>query len=347
MLLQQQHKGKPSRLKRVVLIGDHNQLPPVIKNTAFQKYSKMDQSLFTRFVRLGVPYIELNAQGRARPQIATLYNWRYRALGDMGHVSQRPAFCAGNAGFAHEFQLVDVPDATESEPTAYFYQNLAEAEYIIAVYMYMRLLGYPAERISILSTYNGQVALLQDVARYRCSSHPSLGMPFKISTVDKYQGQQNDFVLLSLVKTKTVGHVRDVRRLVVALSRARLGLYVFGKKELFSSCIELGPSFAVLNSKPSRLQLVLNEKYPTSRKAETAVEGAFEVHNVQHMQAIVMQQLGISTQAQEAAKSRILAAHDNYTKPDPTAGAIPDGADAGKGDGDTSMEGQDSEAPAA
>jgi len=55
----------------------------VIKNTAFQKYSKMDQSLFTRFVRLGVPYIELNAQGRARPQIATLYNWRYRALGDM------------------------------------------------------------------------------------------------------------------------------------------------------------------------------------------------------------------------------------------------------------------------
>jgi intron-binding protein aquarius len=54
MLLQQQHKDKPSRLKRVVLIGDHNQLPPVIKNTAFQKYSKMDQSLFTRFVRLGM-----------------------------------------------------------------------------------------------------------------------------------------------------------------------------------------------------------------------------------------------------------------------------------------------------
>ncbi len=43
----------------------------------------MDQSLFTRFVRLGVPYIELNAQGRARPQIASLYNWRYRALGNM------------------------------------------------------------------------------------------------------------------------------------------------------------------------------------------------------------------------------------------------------------------------
>ena len=44
------------------------QLPPVIKNMAFQKFSNMEQSLFTRFVRLGVPYVELDAQGRARPR---------------------------------------------------------------------------------------------------------------------------------------------------------------------------------------------------------------------------------------------------------------------------------------
>jgi superfamily I DNA and/or RNA helicase len=42
----------------------------------------------------------------------------------------------------------------------------------------------------------------------------------QITTVDKYQGQQNDFVLLSLVRTRIVGHLRDVRRLVVALSRS-------------------------------------------------------------------------------------------------------------------------------
>jgi len=41
--------------------------------------------------------------------------------------------------------------------------------------MYMRLLGYPAEKISILSTYNGQVALLNDVAKYRCSGACVLG----------------------------------------------------------------------------------------------------------------------------------------------------------------------------
>ena len=42
------------------------QLPPVIKNMAFQKFSNMEQSLFTRFVRLCVPTVELDAQGRAR-----------------------------------------------------------------------------------------------------------------------------------------------------------------------------------------------------------------------------------------------------------------------------------------
>jgi len=54
---------------------------------AFQKYCNMDQSLFTRFVRLGTPYIELNAQGRARPELADLYSWRYRALGRGLHSS--------------------------------------------------------------------------------------------------------------------------------------------------------------------------------------------------------------------------------------------------------------------
>lgn len=65
----------------------------------------------------------------------------------------------------------------------------------------------------------------------------------QIATVDKYQGQQNDYILLSLVRTRVVGHLRDVRRLVVAMSRARLGLYVFGRQDLFGNCYELQPTF--------------------------------------------------------------------------------------------------------
>ena len=77
-------------------------------------------------------------------------------------------------------------------------QNLAEAEYLVAVYMYMRLLGYPAERITVLSTYNGQKQLLRDVATHRCGLNPIFGMPSRITTVDKFQGSQNDYILLSL-----------------------------------------------------------------------------------------------------------------------------------------------------
>ena len=71
MALQKAESGI-SRLKRVILISDHHQLPPVVKNSAFQKYCKMDQSMFTRLIRLGVSCIQLNAQGRARPGLKTL-----------------------------------------------------------------------------------------------------------------------------------------------------------------------------------------------------------------------------------------------------------------------------------
>lgn len=67
LLLQNSDDGF-SRLKRWIMIGDHHQLPPVIKNMAFQKYSNMEQSLFTRMVNLGVPTIDLDKQGRSRPR---------------------------------------------------------------------------------------------------------------------------------------------------------------------------------------------------------------------------------------------------------------------------------------
>ncbi|KAG2540362.1 RNA helicase aquarius-like isoform X1 [Panicum virgatum] len=267
MLLQRQEDGY-ARLKRCILIGDHHQLPPVVKNMAFQKYSHMDQSLFTRFVRLGVPYIELNAQGRARPSIAKLYNWRYRELGDLPYVHEQAIFHKANAGFSFEYQLVDVPDYKgkgESAPSPWFYQNEGEAEYIVSVYIYMRLIGYPANKISILTTYNGQKLLIRDVINKRCKPY-NIEPPNKVTTVDKFQGQQNDFILLSLVRTRFVGHLRDVRRLIVAMSRARLGLYVFCRRSLFEQCYELQPTFQLLLQRPDKLALNLEECTPFTER---------------------------------------------------------------------------------
>jgi len=243
------------------LIGDHNQLPPVVKSMAFQKYGNMEQSLFTRFIRLGVPYIELDKQARARSSIAELYRWKYRQLGDLEAVLSKPEFTFANPGFAYDYQFIDVNDAKESEPIPYFYQNVNEAEMVVATFQYMRILGYPANKITILTTYNGQKQLIRDVLRRRCSWNPIFGKPLKVTTVDKYQGQQNDFILLSLVRTKNVGHLRDPRRLIVAMSRARLGLYVFGCLKLFSNCYELKPTFEQFLKRPTQLIVHGNETY--------------------------------------------------------------------------------------
>uniref|UniRef100_A0A7N6C3Y8 RNA helicase aquarius n=1 Tax=Anabas testudineus TaxID=64144 RepID=A0A7N6C3Y8_ANATE len=263
LLLQNPEDGY-SRLKRWIMIGDHHQLPPVIKNMAFQKYSNMEQSLFTRFVRLGVPTIDLDAQGRARASLCNLYNWRYKHLGNLPHVQQLPEFQVPNPGLTFDFQLINVEDFNgvgESEPNPYFYQNLAEAEYAVALFMYMRLLGYPADRISILTTYNGQKHLIRDVINQRCAGNPFFGQPNKVTTVDRFQGQQNDYIILSLVRTKAVGHLRDVRRLVVAMSRARLGLYIFARVSLFQNCFELTPAFNQLTARPLQLHIRPHEYY--------------------------------------------------------------------------------------
>ncbi|KAH9669402.1 hypothetical protein KPL70_021776 [Citrus sinensis] len=257
---------------------------------AFQKYIRMDQSLFTRFVRLGIPYIEMNAQGRARPSIARLYNWRYSDLGDLSYMNEAAIFRGANAGFSYDYQLVDVPDYNgrgESVPSPWFYQNQEEAEYIVSVYIYMRLLVYPASNISILTTYNDQMHLIRDVVNKRCAPYSFIGSPSQITTIDKFQGQQNDFVLLSLVRTRFAGHIRDVRRLVVAMSRARLGLYVFCRRSLFEQCYELHLTFRLLLQRPDKLALNLNERTSfTERNVEDAGD-PFLVGGIEDMNRIV------------------------------------------------------------
>jgi intron-binding protein aquarius len=143
----------------------------------------------------------------------------------------------------------------------------------------MRLLGYPAHKISILTTYNGQKNLIRDVLGQRCRS-PVFGFPGHVSTVDKYQGQQNDYILLSLVRTASVGHLRDIRRLVVAFSRARLGLYVFCRFSLFQNCADLSRAFGLLSSRPMKLELVVGEGYPCDRDDGDASLKDRQVHAV-------------------------------------------------------------------
>ncbi|KAF2432838.1 intron-binding protein aquarius [Tothia fuscella] len=274
-------------LQRVVLVGDHLQNSPIIQNLAFRQYANLEQSLFLRLVRLGVPSITLDQQGRARPSIAELYKWRYPQLTCLPSVLSSPQFQHANAGFRYEYQFIDVPDYKgkgESEPTPHFIQNLGEAEYAVAIFMYMRLLGYPASKISILASYAGQKALIRDVLGHRCKGNRLFGLPRIVTTIDRYQGEQNNYVILSLTRTLRPGYLRDLRRLTVALSRSRLGLYILGRKDVFESCFEVQDAFALLFERPTKLEVVTGEMYNnTSRMVDDDNVTGTTIKGVEHL----------------------------------------------------------------
>ena len=240
--------------------------------------------------------VQLDAQGRCRASLAKLFSWRYADLHNLAHAEVE--FKRANACLRYEYQMIDV-EGEESEPMPHVLQNRAEAEFVVAMYQYLRLCGYPGERITLLTPYNGQRELLRELLKERCRKNPLFGMPRKVTTVDKYQGQQNDIVLLSLVRTRSVGYLRDVRRLLVAVSRARLGLYVFGKVSLFRDCFELRNIVQLLLQRPCSLQLVENEYYPCERGVEDDVP-SFEVKNGEHLGQIVAQYYEIRRQQWEA-----------------------------------------------
>lgn len=86
-----------------------------------------------------------------------------------------------------------------------------------------------------------------------------------------------------------MGYLRDVRRMTVALSRARLGLYILGRREVFEAVLELRPAFEQLFARPDKLALVTGEMWPSKRvladEAEggDAVAGEVVMEGVEHL----------------------------------------------------------------
>lgn len=89
-------------------------------------------------------------------------------------------------------------------------------------------------------------------------------------------------IILSLTRTRSPGYLRDVRRLTVALSRARLGLYILGRRSIFQSSPELIQAFKLPLERPEKLVLAAGETFPTSRLSAEEIEGA-EMDGVEHL----------------------------------------------------------------
>jgi intron-binding protein aquarius len=86
-----------------------------------------------------------------------------------------------------------------------------------------------------------------------------------------------------MTRTLRPGYLRDLRRLTVALSRSRFGLYILGRKAVFESCYEIQDAFKLLFDRPNKLQLVVGEMFPTQRPlGEVKVEST-EMAGVEHL----------------------------------------------------------------
>ena len=279
-----------SKLKRIILLGDENQLPPIVKSQAIRSQCLYHISLFNRLIKTGYKkIITLNEQGRSRSEIVDLYRYHYPNLIDMKHINK--FFEKKNFGFKYNIQFINVEEFNskgEEINSNNSYYNLPEAEFCIGIFMYMCLIGYKPENITILCTYKGQKDLIKEIYKKKCGWNNLFNNIGKISTVDKYQGQQNDFIILSLVRTKKIGYLRDIRRFIVSLSRARKGLFIFGNWELFNNCIELKNTFDVLknkyNYKSKKLEIILEGK----KKEE------IEIEDFKHMFRLVQELLKIA-----------------------------------------------------
>jgi len=117
--------------------------------------------------------------------------------------------------------------------------NMKEAEAVAALTKWFLQCGVPPAAISIITPYKGQKTAITNALRtmkclapFRRDHPPERGTTLTVSTVDRYQGDENDIVILSLVRVNPGNmFVGLPNRFVVATSRARLGFIVVGSVE--------------------------------------------------------------------------------------------------------------------
>src|SRR6266436_6303690 len=204
------------RAERAVLAGDHLQLPPTVLAPDAQELSV---SLFERLAQAH-PLVSLAEQHRMNEQIMrypsdALYGGKLRAHPAVARhaIDDAPLELIDTAGRGFEDEM---PQDGDSK------LNPGEAELVAAeVRKLLELL--PPQDIAVISPYDAQVQKLRELLH-------DVG-DLEIDTVDGFQGREKEAVVVSLVRSNPegeLGFVADIRRINVALTRARKKLIVVG-----------------------------------------------------------------------------------------------------------------------
>lgn len=230
---------------RVILAGDHRQLPPTVKSPAALS-GGLDKTLMQTICENKPRCVSmLTVQYRMADEIMQFPNQefydgllqsdpgvKYRGILDWDTAvewveaggEERPPF-----RFPFEEGETLAPDGLSRI-------NPVEAELALqTLHDYIERIGkdrilYERLDIGIISPYKGQVHLLRKMLR-KDSYWKPLRHLISINTVDGFQGQERDIILISMVRQNEqgqVGFLADLRRMNVAITRARMKLIIIG-----------------------------------------------------------------------------------------------------------------------
>ncbi|GAA5880785.1 hypothetical protein JCM1840_001374 [Sporobolomyces johnsonii] len=219
---------------RCILVGDPLQLPPTVISSVAAR-GGYDRSLFVRVMQHGPKAVHLlSIQYRMHPNIsafpsAAFYQSRLTDGPDMDKKTLQPWHA--NALFPpYAFYHVS---GMEKAGRHHSWTNPQEAQTALAIYDrlcrdYASIdFGY---RIGIVTPYKGQVQELKRTFRNKYGEEILSRISF--NTVDGFQGQEKDIIILSCVRggsaDKGVGFLADTRRMNVALTRARSSIWILG-----------------------------------------------------------------------------------------------------------------------
>lgn len=232
------------RVSRVILAGDHCQLPPTVKSIAALK-GGLGKTLMERIVE-------------NKPECVTLLGVQYRMNDEIMKFSS-DWFYGGKVKTAAEIQQrksilnfdrpilwldtgemevgPDEPDNKEQFVGESFGRvNKGEAELTLrSLQDYFTKIGKARildEQIDVgvISPYRAQVQYLRRLLKQREFFKPYRRL-ITVNTVDGFQGQERDIILISMVRANEngeIGFLRDLRRMNVAITRARLKLIILG-----------------------------------------------------------------------------------------------------------------------
>ena len=226
--------------KQAVLVGDHQQLGPVIMNKKAAK-AGLNQSLFERLVILGCAPIRLNVQYRMHPCLSRFpSNMFYEGSLQNGVVDEDRLM-----------KDVDFPWPVADKPMMFWcnlgneeisasgtsYLNRTEASNVEKIVTRFFKAGVKPSSIGIITPYEGQrsyvVSSMQMNGTFKKESYKEI----EVASVDAFQGREKDFIVLSCVRSNDhqgIGFLSDPRRLNVALTRAKYGLVILGNPKVLS-----------------------------------------------------------------------------------------------------------------